>query len=133
MSQVPQESPEELAVQAEIINRYRALADTVAGPAQVPRSADGTQFPVRSQPTVTAVSPTLGKANTKVSIKGTHLETASEVFFGKTPTKAVGDGDGGLLVTVPSGIPVGTGETKVKVAVLTELGTAFAPGEFTVQ
>lgn len=133
MSTVPPESPEELAAQAEIINRYRALAATVAGPTQVPQSSDGAHPPARRQPTITDVSPDWGAAKAVVTIKGTDLETASEVFFGTSAAKATSNGATGLVVHVPSGIPINPGGTKVKIAVLTELGTAFAPGEFTVQ
>jgi hypothetical protein len=117
--------------QTEIIDRYRTLVAMVSGPDLATKSKDPPL--ARLQATITGISPLEGKAGATVTIKGTDLTPASAVVFGDKTAVPKDLGNGDLTADVPSGLTAGGRKTKVRIAVVTQLGTVFGPDQFEAQ
>jgi IPT/TIG domain len=118
----PPLTPEQLA----IIAAYQAFSAAVAGPtvAGLPPAP----IPTRPQPTITDIQPRQGPVNTTVTITGSELDTATEVFVGNQPAINVRP----AATEVTFDVPAGAVAVPAKIAVRTSLGVALSTQDFTV-
>jgi hypothetical protein len=112
--------------QLDIIAAYQAFSAAVAGPtvAGLPTG----QIPTRPQPTITDIQPRQGPVGTTVTITGSELDTATDVFVGNQPAIKVKPAATQVKFDVPGGAAAGP----AKIAVRTSIGVALSTQDFTV-
>jgi hypothetical protein len=113
--------------QLDIIAAYQAFSAAVAGPtvAGLPTG----QIPTRPQPTITDIRPRKGAVGSTVTITGSELDTATDVFVGNKLAAIKGVP---VATRVRFDVPVGAATVPGKIVVRTSLGVALSTQDFTV-
>jgi uncharacterized repeat protein (TIGR03803 family) len=122
-------TPASFTVESDTFLIATVPAGATTGPVAVttPSVTLGSNVPFRVAPQFLSFSPPSGPVGTSVTITGESLTQTSAVSFGgvRVTTFTV-DSDTQITATVPTGAQSG------EIVVLTQGGTAFSPGSFTV-